>query len=166
MHSTIRKSAMQNGLIIGLFLSLKFIFSTQNSGLLSFLSFMISISIVVLLYILAVKFRDKELDETISYGHAFSTIFQNYLYGSIILWLVMLVYISYINPSFLEIYKEQTLKMYHDLKIQMNDSTYKAMETFFKPSSFIALDMFASAITGAFWALILAAFVKKEKSLF
>jgi len=166
MHSTIRKTAMRNGLIIGLLLSLKFIFSTQNSGILSFLSIMISISIVVLLYTLSVKFRDNELTGTISYGHAFSTIFQNYLYGAIILWLVMLVYISYINPNYLETYKDLTLKMYREYKIPINDNNYKALEVFFKPSSFIALNMFASAITGAFWALILAAFVKKEKSLF
>jgi len=166
MQSTIRKSAMRNGLIIGLLVSLEFIFSVLNISILAFISIMISISIIALLYVLSIKFRDEELGGIISFGHAFSYILQVYLFGAIILSLIVLIYTTYINPSYLDVLKEFSIKTYRDLHFNFNDSDYKALDVFFKPSIFAIVNLFTSLVKGAFWALILAAFVKKEESIF
>ncbi len=166
MQSTSTKSAMMNGLWIGLLLSLKFILSTQKSNTLSIISLVISISIVFVLYKMALAYREKELNSIIDYKKAFNYIFQLYFFGSIISSSVMLVYTAYLSPSYLDFYLGETMKFYQILKIPVDDITYNFLEKIFKPAPFALGNLFSSTIVGTFWGLILATFVKKEKNIF
>ena len=166
MQSNITKSAMLNGLWIGLLLSLKFLLSTQKSNTLGFISLFISVSIIFVLYRMAQSFRDKELNGVIEYNKAFSFIFQLYFYGAMISSLVMLIYTAYLNPTYLDFYLSETMKMYKLIKFPVDDNSYNLLEKIFKPAPFALGNLFSSAIAGVFWGLILAAFVKKEKNIF
>ena len=155
-----------NGLIVGLLLSVKFLLSAQKFNLAGFLSLTVSIYIVLVLYRLAIKFRNNELDGTISYKYAFRYIFQIYFYGSIILSMVILIYTKYINPDFLGDYLNVVLKAYHDIKYPIDEQNTKILETVLSPAPFSIANIFSGIVGGAFWGLILAAFVKKEKNIF
>ena len=166
MESKVSKSAMINGLIVGLLLSLKFLLSAQKFSFAGFLSLAVSIYIVLVLFRLAISFRNKELEGFISYKYAFRYVFQIYFYGSIISSLVILIYTSYINHEYLDNLLTDTLKMYQLIKFPMDDQKTKILETFFTPAPFSLANIFSGIIGGAFWGLILAAFVKKEKNIF
>jgi hypothetical protein len=110
--------------------------------------------------------RNEEFDGIISYGKAFSYILQVYFFGSIISSLVMFIYTAYINQAYLEMYLNTVMKIYHDINFPIDDKNYNIMESIFKPAPFALSNIFSSIFTGAFWGLILAAFVKKEKNIF
>ena len=166
MQSNVTKSAMVNGLWIGLLLSLKFLLSTQKTNILAFASLIISISIIFVLFKITLSFREKELNGIIDFKKAFNYIFQLYFFGAVISSLVMLIYTAYLNPTYLEFYFSETLKFYQVIKLPVDDNTYNLLEKVFKPAPFALGNLFSSAILGAFWSLILAVFVKKEKSIF
>ena len=170
MQKKIAKSAMQNGLIMGGLLSLKFLFSTQKNELLLFLSLALSALIIVVLYTTAIRFRKNECDGAIQYGQAFSYIFKIYIYGSIIASLVILIYTKFIDPAFLETLLNQSLifskKLSELLNIKTDESAINITTAFYKPASFALVNIFMSIIAGAFWGVILAAFVKKDKDIF
>jgi hypothetical protein len=58
------------------------------------------------------------------------------------------------------------LKMYDAMNFPVDDNMISMVETIYKPAPFALMNVFSSAIVGAFWGLILAAFIKKEKSIF
>lgn len=166
MQPNIFRSSMHNGLILGVLLSLKFLFSTPNNSVLSFVALLISILIVFALYKLAIRFRENECGGIIKYGQAFKYIFQVYFFGTIIASLVILIYTRFFNPGYLEFTLNSLLKMYDNFKFPIDDTTHKLMETLYKPAPYALLNIFSSMFVGAFWGLILASFVKKEKSIF
>jgi hypothetical protein len=166
MQSTITKSAMINGLIIGFLLSLKFLLSTQKTSILVSLGLVISVSIIFILFRMSIRLRNDEFDGIISFGKAFSYILQVYFYGSIISSLVMFMYTAYFNQAYLEMYLNMVMKFYHDINFLMDDKNYKIMESIFKPAPFALSNIFSSIFAGAFWGLILAGFIKKEKNIF
>ncbi len=166
MKPNIFKSASQNGLLIGVLLSLKFLLSTQNNGLSSLIAFSISIFIVVVMFLMVKRFRDKDCEGYISYGNSFSYLLQIYVYGAIISSLVMLIYTKYINPGYFEQFLNTAMKMYDSMHITITEESYKILESIFRPSTYAIINVTFSFIVGAFWGLILAAFVKKEKNIF
>ncbi len=166
MQQSILNSAKINGLIIGALISLKFVLGAQNNSILSLIALAISISIVLTLFRTATTFRDKNCEGSITYKHAFSFIFQMYLFGSIISSLVMLVYTQFIDKEYLDLLMNETLKMYEKMGISIDDKSYEYINLFFKPAAYALINLFGAIFGGAFWGLILAAFVKKEKSIF
>jgi len=60
----------------------------------------------------------------------------------------------------------EVLKVYDSINFPIDDNVSSLMETIYKPAPFALLNLFSSAIVAAFWGLILAAFVKKDKSIF
>lgn len=166
MRQNIAKSAFYNFHIVGLLLSLKFIFSAQKFSFFSILTVFASVLVIFILYRIAIHFRDTECDGAIKYGHAFSYIFLIYFFGSIISSIVIFIYTRFIDISLLGSMLDVLLKLYDGYNLPIDDKTYKVMETLYEPLPFSILNIFSSAFSGAFWALILAAFVKKEKSLF
>lgn len=166
MKATIFKSATQNGLIIGTFLSLKFLFSTQDNTILASLAFALSISVIIVMYSMTVRFREKSCAGVISYKQSFSYLFQIYFYGSIVTSLVMLLYTQFIDHEYLETLMNSTLKAYDTFNFPINDNTFDLYESIFKPTNHAIINILYGMFGGAFWALILAAFVKKDKSIF
>lgn len=166
MQQNMNKSAMVKGLIIGAMVSLKFILGIFGTTALSTLGFLISILIVVALYVFAKKYRDEENEGFMTYGEGFSYIFRTYFYGGIIGSLVILLYTGLIDPEYLSGMINDVLKMYDAMNFPVDDNMISMVETIYKPAPFALMNVFSSAIVGAFWGLILAAFVKKEKSIF
>jgi len=166
MQPNITKSAMLNGPIVGILLSLKFIFSAQKSDILATLALFISALIILVLYKMAIRFRDTHFEGTIKYSQAYNFLFQTYLFGSIISSFVVLIYTSFIDTNYLAYLLDVLLKMYDSYKFSIDDKTLKVLETIYKPAPFSLFNIFSSMIVGIFWGLILAAFVKKEKTIF
>lgn len=156
---------MQNGLIAGALIALKFLFTTIKIPLLSSITIFISIGIVVFLFYAAKRFRVAENGDAFSLGEAFSYVFRVYFYGAVIGSLVVLIY-TMINVDFLAILLNDTLMIYEKMNIPIDDTTYDLLNTIFKPAPYALFNLFSSAIVAAFWGLILGLFLKKEKSIF
>ncbi len=166
MNENNKKTAMLNGLIIGGLMSLKFLMGTSTVGFIGFLALIVSVSILVFMYRFAVVYRDKENGGVITYKQAFSFLFQIYFYGTLVLSLIVLLYSTFINQVYLENMSNDMLKVYDKINFPLDDNVITLMETMYKPAPFALLNLFSGVIGGAFWALILGAFVKKEKSIF
>ncbi|OIP83342.1 MAG: hypothetical protein AUK44_05410 [Porphyromonadaceae bacterium CG2_30_38_12] len=165
MEQSANKYAMQNGLIAGVILSLKFLFSTSKNSTLGILAFMLSVSVVVFLFFIAKRFRETHCDNVISYGQSFSYIFRVYFYGAVISSLVVLVF-NFLEPEYAAGMLNDVMIIYDRFHIPVEDSTYEMMQNMYKPAPFALLNVFAGVLGGAFWGLILAGFIKKEKSIF
>jgi lipoprotein signal peptidase len=165
MVQNFNKSAMQNGLIAGALIALKFLFTTIKIPLLSSITIFISIGIVVFLFYATKRFRVAENGDAFSLGEAFSYVFRVYFYGAVIGSLVVLIY-TMINVDFLAILLNDTLMIYEKMNIPIDDTTYDLLNTIFKPAPYALFNLFSSAIVAAFWGLILGLFLKKEKSIF
>ncbi len=165
MVQNFNKSAMQNGLIAGALIALKFLFTTIKIPLLSSITIFISIGIVVFLFYAAKRFRVAENGDAFSLGEAFSYVFRVYFYGAVIGSLVVLIY-TMINVDFLKILLNDTLMIYEKMNIPIDDTTSDLLKTIFKPAPYALFNLFSSAIVAAFWGLILGLFLKKEKSIF
>lgn len=157
---------MLNGLIIGLFLSVKFIFSSFKFNIFTILALFVSVSIIVILFRMASHFRDTECEGEIKYSHAFNYLFLVYFYGSIVSSFIILIYTRFVDTTLLNTMLDSLLKLYDRYKFPIDDSTYSLLQTLYKPEPYSLLNIFSGVFTGAFWGLILAAFVKKEKSIF
>ena len=166
MQPNITKSALYNFHIIGLFLSVKFILTTLKYEVSQLFAIFISVYIIFFLYRMAINFRDTEFKGRMNYGQAFKYIFLIYLFGSVISSIVMLIYTSFIDKHFLDLLLDSTLKMYEQFKFPLDNKTISLYEHTYKPIQYSLLNIFLSSIVGTFWSLILAGFVKKEKSIF
>ena len=166
MQPNLIKSAFYNFHILGLLLSVKFILSAQKFEIFASFAMILSIFIIFFLYRMTVHYRDMECKGKISFGQAFSYMFLIYVFGSIVSAIVMMIYTTFIDTHFLASLLDVTLKMYDTLKIPMDDKTYKLIEAIYNPATYSILNVFFSMIGAAFWAVILAGFIKKEKSIF
>lgn len=165
MMENFNKSAMQNGLIAGALIALKFLFTAIKIPVLSSLSIFISIGIVVFLFYAAKRFRISEHADALTFGEAFSYVFRVYFYGAVVGSLVMLIY-TLLNVDFLAVLLNDSLLLYDKFNIPIDDKTYDLLNSIFKPAPYALFNLFGSAIVAAFWGLILAIFLKKEKSIF
>jgi len=167
MEQNSEKSSVLNGLLyLGGLISLKFLLSAPKIGFLNVIAFFISVLILFLLYKFAIQYRENNRNGVISYGKAFSFMFRIYFYGSIISAFIMLIYTSFINKDYFASLMNDVLKMYETMGITIDDRTYGVIETFYQPIPMFFLNILSGAIAAAFWSLIVAAFVKKEKSIF
>jgi hypothetical protein len=166
MKQNIKNSARANGLIIGALLSFKFLLSVQNNSIVSMLAIAISILIIFVIYGLTIKFRESKCNGSIQFGEAFSYVFQVYLYGAIISSLIMLLYSQFVDKTLLEFQLNDILLVYKRFSLPVDDNTQKMLTLIYKPAPFALMNLLASAFTGAFWGLILAALVKKDKNIF
>jgi len=166
MQPNITKSALHNFHFLGLLLSLRFILSAQKNTALASFSLFISISIIFVIYRMAVHLREAEFGGAISFGKAFCYIFLVYFFGSIISSIVLFIYTSLIDKFFLDMTLDTLMKMYDAYKFPVDDKTYAMLQTIYKPFPFSLLNVFFSAIAASFWGLVLAGFIKKDKSIF
>ena len=166
MQPNITKSALYNFHFVGLLLSVKFILSAQKYSILASFALFISISLVFILYRMSIHLRDNEYNGTIKYGQAFSYIFLVYLFGSIVSSIVIVIYTSFIDTHYLATNLDILLKLYDSYNFPVDDKTAAVLQAIYKPVPFSLINIISSMIGGTFWGLILAAFVKKEKSIF
>lgn len=157
---------MQNGLILGGVFSLNFLLSTSKSSPLIFITYFIAALIVSMLYRFSIKFRDDECEGVITYGRAFSYIILLFFYAALISTVVKYFFFRFINPGYLETMFQDTMKMMETLKFQMTSAEIDQTESMFKPLSFSLLYIWSNIIMGTLVGLVMAAFVKKNKSIF
>ena len=160
------KSAILNFHFIGLLLSAKFLFSTQKYSIIAFLSLVASVYIIFEMYRIAIRFRETECNGHINYSKSFIYLFLIYILGTVVSSIVILIYTQFINKDFLELSLNSLMKMYESMKIHIDNQTYTLIEKIFKPLQYSLFNLFVSLITATFWSLILATFVKKEKTIF
>jgi len=161
-----RSSIIYGLLYIGGLISLKFLLSAPKIGFLSTISFFISVLILFLLYKFAVQNREQNHGGVISFGKAFAFMFKVYFFCSIISSVIMLIYSGFINKDYFVSMMNDVLKMYENMNIELDDKTYGLIEVFYRPVPMFFMNILSGAITAAFWAVIFAGFVKKEKSIF
>jgi len=165
MEQNATKSAMQNGLIAGALTSISFLLAAIKIPVLSSLTIFISIGIVVFLYMSAKRFRDINNGGVFTFGQAFSYVFRVYMYGALIGSLVMLIYAS-LNNNFLGLMLNDTMLIYEKFNIPVDEKVYDMLEMILKPAPYALINLFGKLFGGLFWGLVLAAFLKKEKSIF
>lgn len=166
MQPNIAKSALYNFHFIGLLLSVKFILLAQKYEFLSTLALFVSILIIFMLNRMVIHFRENECGGTIKFKQAFGYIFFVYLFGSVISSIVLFVFTSFIDTHYLSLTLDVLMKMYDSYKFPVDNNTYTILKSIYNPFPFALLNIFASAFIGAFWGLILAVVVKKERNIF
>jgi len=157
---------MLNGIIMGVIFSVNFLFSVSKVTLLITLTNLLAVLIVVLIYRLSVKFRDTECEGFISYRKAFFYILYSFFFAALISSVVKYIYFQYINPSYLETMFQETMKMFSSLKYPINDATEEQTRKMLKPASYTLIYIWVNIFMGLIVGLIMAAFIKKEKSIF
>ena len=166
MQSNIFKSAMLNGLIMGVLFSINFLLSISKVTFLVLLSYLIISFILVGIYRMSVRFRDVECGGNIKYGKVFSFIVLTFFFAALISSIVKYVYFQFINPTYLDELLNESLKAIQMMKIPIDNASYDQMSKVMKPATFSLQYIWMNVIVGSIVGLIMAAFVKKEKSIF
>lgn len=157
---------MQNGLIMGVIFSINFLLSTSKILPLVFITYIIAVIIVFLIYRYTIRFRDIECNGEISYGRAFSYILLLFFYAALISTAVKYIFFRFINPHFLETMFQDTMKMMQVMKLSMNNAEIDQTQTMFTPLNFSMLHIWSNVIMGVIVGLIMAAFIKKKQKHF
>jgi len=166
MQPNIMKSAMHNGLILGVIFSINFLFSVSKITALMLFTYAVAVIILIMLYKIAIRFRDIECQGVISYGKAFLYILLIFFYAALISTAVKFIYFRFIDQSYLETTFQETMKMLEAMKFPINSVEIERTENMFKPLNFSLLYIWSNMLIGTFVGLIMAAFIKKEKSIF
>jgi len=166
MQQNIVKSAMINGLIMGVIFSFNFLIALPKSSIMALLSMAITCIIVVMMYRMAVKFRDNECEGIISYGKSLWYIILTFFFASLIVAIVKFFYVQFINKEFLDNLLQESFKLIESLKIPIDEDMYSQLEKMMSPIGFAAQTIWSIVLYGVILGLILAFFVKKEKSIF
>ncbi|MFT3751411.1 MAG: DUF4199 domain-containing protein [Paludibacter sp.] len=166
MQPNIMKSAMHNGLILGAIFSVNFLLSVSGISALALLTYAVALIILVMLYKIAIRFRDVDCEGSITYGRAFLYILLIFFYAALISTVVKFIYLRFIDQTYLESIYQETMKVLEAMKFPMNTPEMEQAEKMFKPLNFSLLYIWSNMLLGTFVGLIMAAFIKKEKSLF
>lgn len=173
MSPNIFKTTMMNGIVMGILFSLNFWCSTSKQIVPLLLSYALIIIIIALIYRMAVRFRDVENGGFISYWNVFNFTVLTFFFAAIISTLFKIVYTTYINPDYLQMVLQESIKqmeqnrsLFEKLGVPMDENYYEELEKQMKPVRFslqtIWLNVFSAVILG----LILGGIVKKQRGLF
>lgn len=149
----------------GLF-SLNFVIGLFPGTILGLLSWALIVVIVIAMYNMSVRFREIECDGYITYGKAFSLVLLTFFFGAIISSLVKYIYFQYINTEYLRELLGQSLQLMEQMNFPVTDEMYKATESMLSPIGFSITYLWINVFWGIIVGLILAAAVKKDKSIF
>ena len=166
MQPTMMKSAMQNGLIMGVIFSINFLLSISGNPALRILSNITPIIILNILYMMSVKYRTNECNNSITYGKALLYIVLIFFYAALISTIVKFVYCNYINTEYLSNIYQEVMKTMEALKFPLVKNEADQIETMLKPINFLLAYIWSNVFLGTLVGLIMAAFIKKEKSIF
>ncbi|MFA6581314.1 MAG: DUF4199 domain-containing protein [Paludibacter sp.] len=166
MQRSFVKSAMNSGLIMGVIFSVNFLLSVSRITALMLITYVIAIFIVITMYRMAVRFRDTECEGSITYGRAFLYILSTFFYAALISTVVKYIYFQFINPSYLETMFQESMKLMEKLKLPMTSVSADQMESMLKPVNYSFIYIWMNIIFGGLVGLMMAGFIKKEKSIF
>jgi len=166
MQVNIMKSAMKSGLILGVLFSINFLLSIPSNAFTGILTYVVIAAILVVTHRLSVQLRDNECGGYITYGRVFSFILLSFFYGAIISSLVKFIYFQFVNPEYLaNIYNESMLMM-EKIGFPIDSMVEESVRTLLKPATFSLQYIWVNTLLGVFVGLIMAAFIKKQKSIF
>jgi hypothetical protein len=166
MQPNIIKSAMLNGLIMGVLFSINFLCSLSQITAIILLSYILMIYILVAVYRSTVKFRDVECNGVITYSKAFSYVLLTFFFASLISSIAKFVYFQFVNPNYLDTIFQESMKMLQKMKFPIDDESMKQVESMLKPASFSLQFIWINVFIGSLVGLIMAVFIKKDKSVF
>lgn len=166
MQPNIIKSTMTNGLILGALFSANFLLSISKSIPLTLLSYGIMIFILVFTFQSAKRFRDKENEGFASFGKIFSFILLSFFFAALISSIVKYVYFQFINPEYLSVLLNESMKAIEMMKLPVSGDAYDQMERIMKPATFSLQFVWMNVFFGAITGLLMAPFIKKDKSIF
>jgi len=166
MQPSISKSAKFNGLIMGVIFSINFLLSVSKVTTFVLLTNVIAVLIVFGIYRLTVKFRDTECEGFISYWKSFSLILLTFFYAALISSVVKYIYFQFINPDYLDQMFQESMKVMTTMKFPITDALTDQMKSMLKPATYTLVYVWSNVLMGTIVGLIMAAFIKKEKSIF
>jgi len=166
MQPNIIKSAMTNGLILGVLFSVNFLLSISKSIPFVLLSYGLMALILVLTFQFSKQFRDKECNGIISFGKSFSFILLSYFFAALISSIVKFIYFQFINPEYLSKLLNDSMKAVEMLKLPIDSASYEQMEGMMKPATFSLQFVWLNVFMGTIIGLIMSPFIKKEKNIF
>lgn len=166
MQQNISKSAMHGGLILGVLFSLNFLLSITKITSLALLTYVIAIFIVIVMYKLSVRFRDKDCEGAITYSRALIYVQFTFFFAALISTIVKFTYFQFINTTYLETMFQETMKAMEMMKFPMDDASVSQVQSMLKPATFSMIYIFTNLFLGTIVGLIMAAFVKKDKDIF
>jgi len=166
MQPNIIKASMYNGLLIGILFSINFLLSISKITPLILISYVLMGFILIATYRTAIRFRDKECMGEINFNKAFSYIVLTYFFAALISSVVKYVYFQFINPEYLPKLLNESLKTLEMLKLPIETTPYDQMEKMMKPATFSLQYIWMNVLLGTIIGLIMAPFIKKEKSIF
>ncbi|MDO9152742.1 MAG: DUF4199 domain-containing protein [Paludibacter sp.] len=166
MTQNIVKSSMINGLIMGVIFSINFLISLPKNSLLGFLSMVIAGIIVLLMYRMAVKFRDTECEGKITYSKTLSYIILTFFFGALIAGAVKFFYVQFVDKEYIDRLLQDSHMIIDSFKIPMDEEKYQQLEKMMSPVGFAVQTIWVNLIYGTITGLIMAFFVKKSKSIF
>lgn len=166
MQTNFLRSVMINGLILGTLFSVNFLMSASGLAFMSLLSLVLMVVIIAVMYKLTVRFRDTESNNVISYRVSFSYILLSFFFASLISSAVKFVFFKYIQPDYLEQAMEQSFQLLETMKMPNMDEALEQMDKMMKPANMALQFIWLNTFMGTVVALVMSAFVKKEKSIF
>lgn len=166
MQPTIMKSTMNNGLILGILFTLNFLLSISKTIPFILLSYALMAFILVYTYQSAKRYRDRVCEGFINYGNVFSFILLSYFFAGLISAIFKYIYFQYIQPEYLAKLLNESYKALDMLNVQIDDATYKQMESMLKPANFSLQIIWLNVFLGTVIGLIMSFFLKKQKSIF
>ena len=122
---------------------------------------------IFLTYRITCKFRDEHNNGELSYGKGWAFIVLLFFFAAIISSVVKYIYFQFINPDYLAELLNLTLLQLEKLsiseeEININDS----LEAILSPINYSLQYLWINTMLGALLGVIMAAFTKKEKSIF
>jgi len=163
MEANVFKSAMRSGLILGVLFSVNFLLSNIVA---SFLTWIMAVIIVIATLRLSNEYRDKELEGFIGYGKSLGFILLSFFYASLISAFVKIIYLQFINPDFLVNLYHETMLLMEQIGFPITNEFEASMKNVLKPVPYSLFTILGNMFYGLILGLIMAAFVKKEKSVF
>lgn len=166
MQNNIIKSSMINGLIMGAIFTVNFFITVPKNSLLGFISLVLACIIVVLMYRMAIRFRDNECGGNITYGKSLLYTILTFFFGALIVAIVKFFYVQFIDKEFLDNLLQESFKVIESLKVPMDEEKYNQLEKMMTPVGFVAQTIWANVFYGTIVGLFISIFVKKAKSIF
>lgn len=165
MESNKTKYAMQYGLYLGIYITIRFLLSISHNALFSIISMIMLFGIPVLVYYFMKNYRDNHLDGNISLGAAWGMGCSLYFFAGMIVELVQFTYFRFINQEFLPKAAEAAKSVYE--QIHFSKESLDMIDTIMQPHFYVLSDFLGSFIVmGAIISLIIAAIVQRKANPF
>lgn len=159
---------MRYGIVMGILFSCNFLLSASKNTILSLCSYVVIFLILYLTYRFTCSFRDHEREKVLSYSQGLSYIILLFFFGAIISSVFKFLYFCFIRPEYLAELLNQSLLLLEDLYSdnEQRDLSRRMIEKMLTPTSLALQYLWLNTLLGLLVGIVLAAFTKKEKSIF